>query len=369
MVNTAIQSVLSLLILIGVGYVVAGQSWYPETGTSFLSKLSMRVAIPCHMFTSTIMTIKTPEALGSLVRNLPIPYLTIGSSLLLGLVLTRILKIDPRRRGVFINAISFTNTVLVGFVVVETIFGADAMPDAMVYYFGNTTLFWTVGVAMLRLDAEKARELADSAPGKGNYVIPVGAEPVVSPLTREANDRLSGSGSVAVSTCAATINARKPGAVAVRFFRSLLSPPLFAVALGIVVIMTRLQIPDFLMMPLMNLRSMTTPIAMIFTGAIIRGTDFKNLKVSRDLVLVLVTRFILTPVFLILILKPFAISTQMKQIFFLMATMPVMTQLGIMSRESGCDYEYASLLVTFTTAFSMLAIPFYLFVLERFQIF
>ncbi len=332
MVTSAIQSVLSLLILIGVGYVVASQSWYPESGTAFLSKLCVQVAIPCHMFISTITNIKTPQTLAELVRNLPVPYLTILVSLLMGLAIARVFRIHPTRRGVFINAVTFSNVVLVGFVVVETIFGEAAMPDVMVYYFANTTLFWTVGVTLLRQDGEKARQLA-------------------------------------VGPDATVVGSRNRAGIVRLFLRSLASPPLMAVVLGIVVILTRIELPDFIMSPIMSLRNMTTPLAMIFTGAIIRATDFKRTKVSRDLILVMAARFVVTPVFMVLLLRPIPITTQMKQIFFLMATMPVMTQLGIMSKESGSDYEYASLLVTFTTAFSMMALPLYLYVLERFQIF
>ena len=45
--------------------------------------------------------------------------------------------------------------------------------------------------------------------------------------------------------------------------------------------------------------------------------------------------------------------------FFLLSSMPAMTQLSVMSKESGSDVEFASLLIAVTTVLSIFMIPVY----------
>lgn len=394
MVSSAIQSVLSLLVLIGIGYYMASQSWYPSWGTGLLSKICVRIAIPAHMFHSTITTIKSSDELMALLGGLPVPYFTILFSLGVGLLLARALKIPPFRRGVFLNAVAFSNTVLIGFVVVEAIFGGEALPDAMVYYMANTTLFWTIGTWLLRRDSTHERdgagprltgepEIAAAPTGSGSASLDSAGR--VSAGTASANrasampDSVSGpsapaasagaGAATAIATAAADADQPNRRAMTMDALRNIFSPPLIAFFVAIGVVLLNLKLPGFILASTSSLRQMTTPLAMLFIGGIIRGTDLKQARVSRDLALVMIVRFLATPVIMVLILTPLPITVQMKQIFFLMSTMPVMTQLGIMSKESNSDYQYASMLVTITTAFSMLAIPAYLYLIERFQIF
>ena len=315
MVIQAIQSVLSLLILIGVGFVITGQRWFPEWGADFLSKLTVRVAIPCYMFYSVVTTSESPQALLTLFASLPIPFFTILLSLGISVMLVRLFRISVSRRGVFMNAVTFSNTVLIGFMVVQSLFGEKALPDAMIYYMANTTLFWTFGTFLLRRD-KPGREKAD----------------------------------------------------VLQEIRNIFSPPLIGFIVGILFVLARVSVPDFIFSPITMMKQMTTPIAMIFTGSIIRRTDFKTVKLSRELSLVLAVRFLLTPIFMILLLRPLPVTLQLKQVFFLLATMPAMTQLGIMAKESGSDTEFASVLVTVTTLVSMLILPFYMVLLTQWHV-
>ena len=108
MVIQAIQSVLSLLILIGVGFFITGQRWFPQWGADFLSKLTVRVAIPCYMFYSVVTTSESPQALLTLFASLPIPFFTILLSLGISVLLVRLLYLYTKGMLLFIVRLSFT---------------------------------------------------------------------------------------------------------------------------------------------------------------------------------------------------------------------------------------------------------------------
>ena len=150
MVLQSIYSVLSLLVLILLGVWLYHQPWFGKAGGNLFSKFAVRIAIPCYMFHNIITTCENREKFAGMVRSVPVPFFIIVVSFLLGLVLARVFRIDPTRRAVFINAISFSNIVIMGFPVIESLFGPEAIQYGMVFYLANTVLFWTLGAWMLR---------------------------------------------------------------------------------------------------------------------------------------------------------------------------------------------------------------------------
>ena len=50
MIVQVIETVLSLVLLIGVGWWIAGRPWCGKAGTDLFSKFTAQIAIPCYMF-------------------------------------------------------------------------------------------------------------------------------------------------------------------------------------------------------------------------------------------------------------------------------------------------------------------------------
>ena len=94
-------------------------------------------------------------------------------------------------------------------------------------------------------------------------------------------------------------------------------------------------------------------------GCILRDADWSKLKISRDLLLVLLFRFIVCPALMLGVVYVMPLPALNKQVFFLLSSMPAMTQLSVMSKESGSDVEFASLLIAVTTVLSIFMIPVY----------
>lgn len=212
----------------------------------------------------------------------------------------------PPRRGVFINVMTFTNCVLVGFPIIISLFGEEAAAVGMVYYMVNTICFWTIGVQLLREDGGQKSSLFSKAG-----------------------------------------------------LKKLLSPPLLGFLLGVVLVILGLSLPAVLANPVSQLGGCATPMAMMFVGCILRDADWSKLKISRDLLLVLLFRFIVCPALMLGVVYVMPLPALNKQVFFLLSSMPAMTQLSVMSKESGSDVEFASLLIAVTTVLSIFMIPVY----------
>lgn len=312
LVFRAVESVLSLLILIGVGAYITTKPWFGRTGMNICSKFTVKVAIPCYMFYNVVSTFDSPKDLLKLMSNLPIPFFTMLLSLAIGFVLARAFKVEKGRRGVFINGVAFSNTVIIGFPVVTSLFGEQATPDAMIYYMANTILFWTVGTYLLRSDSGQKAKLFSKEGLKGIF-----------------------------------------------------SPAILAFLLGMAVVFLKIPVPNFIFTPITLLKNTVTALAMVFIGGVMITADRQKIKMSKELAGVLFMRFIVTPLTMGLVCMALPMTLQMKQVFFVLATMPAMTQLGIMAKESDSDYEFAAVLVTVTTVVSLVAIPVYMLIISN----
>ena len=164
MVVQAIQSVISMLILMLIGAWLAGKDWFRKSGgTGLLSKLIVNVLVPLYMLNNVLTKVGSRQKLWEIVVCLPLPMITIFISLGLGIWMAGRLNIHAPRRGVFINVMTFTNCVLVGFPIIISLFGEEAAAVGMVYYMVNTICFWTIGVQLLREDGGQKSSLFSKA--------------------------------------------------------------------------------------------------------------------------------------------------------------------------------------------------------------
>jgi len=160
----------------------------------------------------------------------------------------------------------------------------------------------------------------------------------------------------------ASDGARLAGAPPPRFLsasglRRLLSPPLVGFAVAVVLIMLGARLPKPLLDTAKTIGSMTTPLSMLFIGIVIAKVDWRSIRLERDLALVTLCRFVLSPAIVILMLRLTDLPMLMKQVFLVQSMMPAMTQTPILAANYGADTEFAGLGTSMTTVLSLLVIP------------
>ncbi|MCC8107901.1 MAG: AEC family transporter, partial [Planctomycetes bacterium] len=239
----SVTSVAPLLIAIATGYVIAKKPWAGESGMAFLSKVSMNYAIPPYLFLTMTRTYHSPADLLFLFYNLRYPVVITVVGFAFAMAAAAAFRIQPPKRGVFINAVTLCNTVLMGLPVVASLYGNEVVPIAMIFYSANTIIFWTAGVWFLR------RELP--------------AEPGFN------------------------------WTVAVRQIFS--SRPLMAFCLGVVWVLLGLPMPEFLARTCELAGGAMTPLSMLFIGFVIRFADITAPGKLRNLGFVLLYRYLIVP--------------------------------------------------------------------------
>ncbi len=313
----AVQGIFVILCLIAIGFYITGKPWFGgKNGPDVVAKLAVNLAIPVYLFYTVITKYKSREDFVAILKGLSIPFINISILFLFAFLLTKLLRVKQGQRGLFINMVALSNTVLVGMAVTDSLFGAESSSYALLYYMANTLFFWTLGTFLIRRDA--------------------GFEAKVFSI-----DNL----------------------------KKVLAPPFVAFMLGLVFVYFSIPVPEVVQNVCARISPLSTPLSMLFIGSVIRRVNPKSLRVSKEMVFVFFSRFVFAPGLMILACSFMPIPVLMKKVFFVLSCMPVMTQCGIMAKEYDADYEYASMMITVTTIASLLFIPFYMYIIERFSIF
>ena len=111
------------------------------------------------------------------------------------------------------------------------------------------------------------------------------------------------------------------------------------------------------------LGSMTTPLSMLFIGIVMFGVKFSEIRLTKDLLVLLLGRFVISPLIVLVVASFFPIPELMKKVFVIQSALPAMTQTTLMARLYGADTEYAAVLVSTTTIAALFAIPIYMIML------
>ncbi|MDL2288717.1 AEC family transporter [Oscillospiraceae bacterium OttesenSCG-928-F05] len=305
-VGNAMTGVLTLLILIAVGFFFAKRGTFDAHSEEVITRLASKIAIPALMFINAIDNVSL-EFFGEMGLWILLPAVVMIVMILLGMGLAQLLKL--KGRGLFVVLFAFPNTLFIGLPVTLAIFGDAGIPYVMCAYLCNTLLYWTVAIALLKSDAGQRFKL--------------------------------GFGTI----------------------KQVFTVPLFAFILGSVCKMIGLIPPVFLIDALRHAANMTIPLTLILTGIILASMTPQMLKLDRAGVLVLVGRLMIAPALSLLLTVLLGAPTLMQGVYAVQAAMPVMIQSLLSAREIGANYTFAAQMLAVSTVASIVFIPLLMFVM------
>ncbi|MDR2198970.1 MAG: AEC family transporter [Deltaproteobacteria bacterium] len=304
------EGVLSLYIVGLLGFILAKRRFIGPEAKMLFPKLVTVVTLPPFLFVSVLRSFTRAELL-HLIYGIVIPITSILLLFFLGVLYTRIFNVKKERRGLISVGSASSNTIFIGLPVNIALFGEQALPYVLLYFFANTTFFWTLGNYSLSLDGVRTPE-------------------------------------------------KFSGIVAAK---SILSPPMMGFALGIILIIAGKTPFKPIMDACSMVGSLTTPLALLFIGTTLAGCALSSLKPDRDLVWILLARFVLSPLVVVLLAETLvSIPTLMLKVFIIQSSLPAPANLALMSAYHGSDSAYGGLVVSISTLLSLLTIPCYMMI-------
>lgn len=300
------NGVLATLLVILVGFAFANVKVFREhEADTVVAQYLKKIALPLYMFTNVVENFPSAEDFFRLFQDFPYALLICIAGLLMGKVLTILLKVQPGRRGLFTDFCGLTNVLFIGIPILTFLYGTgSSIATGMVYYMANTLSFWTVGTYLLARD--------------GGYTF--------------------------------------------RFFslqnlKRILTSPLSGLAVGVLYLCSGWQMPTFLETAVFNLAKTCGPLGLIMIGMVMRQTDLRKEHFGKDLAALFLIRCLLAPFVIGWFVSLLPLPTQAKEVFYLLSLMPGMTQACVMGKNYHSDYHFASTWVTISVIVSIVQIP------------
>ncbi|MFV9568861.1 AEC family transporter [Thermoanaerobacter mathranii] len=302
---SSVQGVLTIVFILVLGYYLAKIGWFDKMTSDLFAKIVVNISLPLNMIVN-ISTTFSKEKLIHSVRALLIPFLSILLSYFIAYILAEIFKVKKGRKGVFIAIFSLSNSIFVGLPMSQALFGEVATPYTLLYYMANTTIWWTLGVyGIVRDVTEKEQKILD-----------------------------------------------------LDTIKRIFNPPLLGFIMGVIFVFANISLPKFIFESFKMIGNLTTPLSIFYVGIVIYEMGFDKFKLDKDTFMIFIGRFLVTPALAWLLSLFIPIPQLMRDVFIIMSAMPVMVNSAIIARVYGADYEFATSMITYTTIFSVIIMPF-----------
>lgn len=316
MVLSSIGAIFTVLIIIAVGYLIGRVGWAGKEVTNFISKLIVKVTLPC---TAVVVIVDSfdKETISRSWVYIVAAAAAVGIVYAASKIVIRVAKIEQSRRGVFTALFSYSNSVFIGLPVATAIFGEEGIAFALLYYICNTAYMNSIGYVEIARD-----------------------------------------GLVMRGEACAKVNAKI-------ILKQIFQPPMLAVILGFILVMANVRLPDFLQSSLRYMGGITSPLALIFIGVILQRAGISSIKkIDKSMVWVLIGRFVLSPLSMLAVANVIGMDSFATSVFAVQIGLPAITQTAIFAEISCADTEYATKGVVLTTLLSFITIPIWVAILQ-----
>lgn len=140
--------------------------------------------------------------------------------------------------------------------------------------------------------------------------------------------------------------------------RLVTAPFAIAIAIGLAIFLTGIEIPGILKNSITAIKELNTPLAMFTVGIYLAQTDLKNMFFKKSLYTISLVRLLVIPALAILLLWPLPASMlDMKIALFIAAACPVGSNIAVYAQLHNQDYAYSVETVIISTILAIVTMP------------
>lgn len=292
----AFGAVLSIVIMITVGYFMSYKKIITKEISKFITWLILNISLPCLMASNILTSFKADEV-SAIPKAVSVPLISILLCYGAGFIIVRLARADDKKSGQMIVQTAQNNTIFMGLPVNIAMLGVVSIPYVLYYYMANTVLFWTIGTYLISGGRNKKTD-----------------------------------------------------------FSVLFSPALLGLVFGIIMLFLKINLPKFAMDTMSSLGALTTPLSMIFIGYSLFECG-RNIRFDKNVAIGLISRFIIGPAISIAVFSLFNLPALMMNVFIIQSFMPVMANTAIVADKYEGDSKYAAVMISVSTIISLVLLP------------
>lgn len=307
MTDNVRNTIITMMIMGILGFILKKSGVTDKRTDKFLSQLLVNYCTPAVMIYITL----TNFSISTFQNSYKGILIAIASMVLINIIALGVsgaLSLKGMEKGEFISMATFSNTIFVGLPLITGIFGERAVPYLMLYYIANTLTFWTLGIYQLVRSSGKAFSSKN--------------------------------------------------------LMKIFNPPILGFIAGILLLWYNITLPVYAMESINYLRLLLTPLSLIFMGSTIGDLKMSSVGSPVTTVVILVMRFVLSPIVCLLILKVVGMPEDLVKVFIVCAGLPVMTNISIAVGKYGGNPSYSSFMTALSSIVFIFVVPFYIKLFE-----
>jgi predicted permease len=292
-------SIISLLVCLTAGYICRRARILNDNAIAALTELLIKISLPCTVFTTMLRPFSTDllaESLFVLIAYFAVHFFGI----LVGFLTAKLLRANPDEKRVWIFSIAFANVGFMGYPVINSVFGDEAMIYASMVNISFNILAYSIGPWLM--DSNNRHTKYD---WRGIFA----------------------------------------------------TPAMIATGLGIICFLTSLRPPGPITDGVRYIANMTTPVSMLLLGAILAKSDIRGVFTGWKVYIVLFARHFVMPLTVLAVLRPFIHNHMALSVTVLLCAMPSASVTAIFANKYNAGADTASRLVFISTIVSVLTVP------------
>ena len=296
-------NVFILFTLMFIGFYIGNKGKIKHSSISDFTTLLIDISIPATIIVSMIRPY-SKSLMTDTIRVIIILAIYHLSIALISYIVTKIMKVDDKKRGSWIFGMVFSNNGFIGFPLMYAIYGKDGLFIMAMGNIVQNLLIFSLGVELVNMGHDKKDK--------------VSLRQVL--FTRQ--------------------NA--------------------AIMIGLILFITQIHVYKPVIEILTYLSNLTAPLSMIIVGLSLSRYDIKNMLRDFEAYRLTVFRMIIVPIIIVVIFKVFGIHANLDlpfAILFYTAVLPSPALLAIFAERYNASKEFASRCVFLTTVLSVITVP------------
>lgn len=303
--SVVINQILTLFLMIFVGYIIDRKGIINEKINQGLSELLVDVTLPALIISSMMLKINS-----KLITNIKIisllPIIIYFCIIIFVTFFTKSLSISNQRKTAFKFLLVFSNVGYMGYPVLNAIYPEYGIFYGVIANISYNILMWTYGVYIFVKDKSIEEQLQ---------------------------------------------------------LKQVLNNGVIATGIGFILLITGYQLPLPIAGALESIGNMTFPLSMLILGSSLTNIKFKRIFSNKYVYLLSGLRLLLIPSLIFLTLKQFGLPTIINNVIIVLFAMPAAANSVIFAEKFDGDREFASQGVFLTTLLSLFTIPLFIYLI------
>ncbi len=308
-ISVIVEAIVKLSIAIFIGYIAAKTKYIPSTARETISKLIMKITLPLLILTSLLSKEFSQDTARNCFIVVAVAVISMTVLFLVGWLTAKVFRLPKATQAVHAVLNASGNIVFLGYPVLSAVYGAEGLLYAVVYGITNDLLLWSVGVYSI-------------------YKATSGESPKSA-------------------------------------LKKLINTNTITIVVAIPLMLIGFKLPPVINDALSNIGGLTTYLSMLFIGFTLAEIKMRDIYKRFSMFAMIITKMILAPVVVLLILKGFSLGHIVSGAIALEIAMPAQTITSIMVHDAKSDLNYVTEYIFLSTIISLVTLPLVYYFVEK----